>query len=77
MQAIMPMEVVREFFKVCLRDMNSECKGRGAPWEVVSCQWSPEEIESNRVLSNVVSLLKTHERHWAKFEKFKNIYAQT
>ena len=54
-----------------------ECKGRGVPWEVVPCQWSPEETEGNRVLSNVVSLLKTHERHWAKFEKFKNTYAQT
>ncbi len=69
-------EIGQRYFETCLNDINRRCQQMSIHWNVGVCQWSPETGNDKKILSNVISLLKKHEKHWAKFEKFKNVYAE-
>ena len=75
-QGHVSFEAGRKLFEICLNDINRKCQQLNVPWNVSVCQWSPEEEGDRRILSNVVSLLKKYDKHWAKLEKFKNLYAE-
>ena len=77
MPDVMPFESVKLLFDNCLKDINKQCQQLRVPWTVIDCQWSAEDEGDKRVLSNVISLLKKCDHHWAKFERFKNLYGQT